>query len=69
MVLEFPPRAFFSNLVSTESRYGTTTFFFPSESSANALITLPRVDNDLLMAEPSCNLAPVAPVASARSLY
>ena len=31
-----PPRAFCSSLVSTESRYGTSTFFLPMERSAKA---------------------------------
>lgn len=33
------------------------------------LMTLPRVESDLLMAAPSCSLAPVAPVDSALSLW
>jgi hypothetical protein len=32
-------------------------------------MTFPRVERDLLMAAPSCNLAPVAPVESALSLW
>ena len=32
-------------------------------------MTFPRVERDLLMAAPSCNLAPVAPVESALSLH
>ena len=33
------------------------------------LMTLPRVDRDLLIAAPSCKRAPTAPVDSALSLY
>ena len=35
--------------------------------SARALMTFPRVNNDLLILAPSFNTAPVAPVLSARS--
>jgi len=36
MVLLLPPRAFCRSLVSTESLYGTITFFLPMDRSANA---------------------------------
>jgi len=40
----FPPRAFWSSLVSTESRYGTTIFFLPFDvdKSANAWLKLKK---------------------------
>ena len=42
--------------------------FFPPALSARAAIQFPRLDNDWLMAAPSFNLSPVAPVLSALSL-
>ena len=52
IVFEFPPRAFLSNIVNLESRKGTTVFL-PSALSASALIQLPRLDKDWLIAAPS----------------
>ena len=66
-VLLFPPRAFFSSLVSTESLNGTLTFF-PDDLSARAAIQLPRLLRDWLIAAPSFSLSPVAPVLEALSL-
>ena len=66
-VLLFPPRAFFSSLVSTESLNGTLTLL-PLELSAKAAIQLPRLLSDKLMAAPSLSRSPVAPVFSALSL-
>lgn len=68
IVLLFPPKAFCSSFVSTESRYGTRTFFLPIDKSARAEMTLPKADKDLLMFAPSFSLSPVAPVLSALSL-
>ena len=48
--------------------YLPTTFFFPIDWSARALMTLPRLLSDWLIAEPSFSLSPVAPVESALSL-
>ena len=45
-----------------------TTFFLPIDWSARALMTLPRLLRDWLIAEPSFSLSPVAPVESALSL-
>lgn len=62
-----PPKAFCSNFVRTESRYGTMTFFFPMDRSAKAEMTFPRAESDLLIFAPSFSRSPVAPVLSARS--
>ncbi len=67
-VLLFPPKAFWSNFVNTDSRYGTTIFRFePDDISANADITFPNVDNDLFIFVLSFNRSPVAPVLAALS--
>ena len=50
-VLLLPPRAFCKSFVKAESRNGTLTFF-PAEFSANAFITLPKLDKLWLMAAP-----------------
>jgi hypothetical protein len=68
MVLELPPRAFINNFVKVESLYGTLTVLPPPELSARAEITLPSDVNDKLIAAPSFNRSPVAPVALALSL-
>mmetsp|Transcript_24181 Transcript_24181/g.39729 ORF Transcript_24181/g.39729 Transcript_24181/m.39729 type:complete len:279 (-) Transcript_24181:428-1264(-) len=68
IVLALPPRDSFSNHVSTESRYGTNTFFFPVDKSARAEMQLPSAERLLLMAHASRSRSPVAPDSSARSL-
>ena len=68
IVLEFPPKAFYKIRVKLESRYGTTDFLsFPIALSANTLIHVPKTVRLLLMAQPSFNLAPSAPVYPAFS--
>ena len=67
IVLLFPPRAFCNNLVKTESLKGIRTFF-PSDCSARALITFPRLDKLMLIPAPSFKRSPVAPVESTLSL-
>ena len=52
-----PPSASFNRYVSLLSLYGTC-LSFPSATSTNALITLPRADSDLLIAEASFNRSP-----------
>ena len=67
MVLALPPREFCNSIVNTESRYGTRTFLPPPELWANAEMQLPSDERDKLMALPSFNRAPVAPVPLWRS--
>lgn len=76
MVFELPPRLSFSNQVNTESRYGMKVEFRLAVGSlglllslANDEITNPRVTKLLLICAPSFRRSPVAPVASARSLF
>lgn len=61
-VKELPPSESLRRYVSFESLYGICEAFVD-----RLLITFPRLERDWLMAEPSFNLAPVAPVESARS--
>lgn len=58
VVLAFPPSDSCKILVSLESRYGMCVLL----PSANALITLPRADNDLLIFLASSKTVPSAPV-------
>ena len=68
MVFALPPSASWRMHVSFDSRYGTSTFFFGLLLfSASAVMTLPSIVSDRLMAAPSLSLSPVAPVDSARS--
>ena len=63
IVFELPPKAFYKIRVRFESRYGTTVLFcFPIALSANTLIHVPKTVRLLLIAQPSFNLAPSAPV-------
>ena len=48
--------------VNLDSLNGGGTFLPPSAALARQEITLPKTDSDLLMALPSFNLSPVAPV-------
>ena len=68
IVFELPPRAFYKIRVNAESRNGTTAFLsLPIALSANTLIQVPSTVRLLLMAHPSFNLDPVAPVYPAFS--
>jgi len=68
IVLELPPRAFYKIRVKLESRYGTTSFLpLPMALSAKTLIHVPKTVRLLLIAQPSFNLAPSAPVCPAFS--
>lgn len=64
VVLLLPPSAFYNILVNLLSLYGTIPPFY---LFAKAVITLPKVERDLLIFDPSANLAPVAPVFEALS--
>ena len=66
-VLLFPPKAFISNRVKTESLYGTLTFF-PWAFSANAWMQFPTHESDWLIDAPSFRRSPVACVDESRSL-
>ena len=68
VVFELHPKESFSNHVSTELRYGTNITLFLSFSTERALITSPRVDNDLLMLLVSIKLSSLAHVRLALSL-
>ena len=47
IVFALPPREFCSSMVSTESRYGTRTFFVPGPLlAASAEMQLPSDDSD-----------------------
>jgi hypothetical protein len=68
IVFEFPPNAFYKILVRAESLYGTTVIFsFPHALSARILIHVPNTVKLLLIAQPSFNLYPSAPVYPAFS--
>lgn len=68
IVLELPPKAFYNILVRAASLYGTTlSLAFPAALSASTLITLPKILNEVLIAHPSFNLSPYAPVYPAFS--
>jgi hypothetical protein len=68
IVFELPPNAFCKILVKFESLYGTTAFLdFPWDFSARTLIQVPNTVRLLLIAEPSFNLKPSAPVYPAFS--
>lgn len=60
VVRAFPPKDSCKIRVNLESRYGTNAFF--SVELANAVITLPKADNDLLMFFASSNIIPSTPV-------
>ena len=61
-VLELPPRAFASNLVSALSLYGTFFPILPDYTSASVEITKPKVLRDLFIFAASFKRSPVAPV-------
>lgn len=70
LVFVFPPKAFFKRYVSLDSLYGTriySLFFFIPAFLARALMTLPKIERDLLIMAPSASLSPVAPVEPALS--
>ena len=58
-VRQFPPMESLRSLVSLEFLYGM--YLAPS---ARALMQLPRASSDLLMLDPSRNLAPLLPVTA-----
>ena len=58
-VRQFPPMESLSSLVSLEFLYGM--YLAPS---ARALMQFPRASSDLLMFDPSRNLAPLLPVTA-----
>lgn len=63
-VREFPPRDSWRMRVSLLSLYGTCVDFL----SVKAVITLPKVVNDLLIVLASSSVYPVAPVLEIFSL-
>ncbi len=67
VVLEFPPREFFSKKVNLESLY-LMCFCLSGPEWDSPLMTDPKTDKDLLILQPSLNLSPYAPVYFCLSL-